>query len=157
MTADVLVPPLLMVLGGIVTWFIKSRVEELRATEARLSEERRKVYTEILEPYIRIFTDSSGKGAAAALKKMLSFEYRRTAFEFALFGSDDVIAAYNTLMKLTYEGEAPENRDTKKMLECFGALLLEIRKSLGNKKTKLKQLDMIRAMIKDIDSLQSGA
>lgn len=33
----------------------------------------------------------------------------------------------------------------------WGKLLLEIRKSLGNKKTKLDEFDMLRAMIKDIE------
>lgn len=31
----------LMVLGGIITWLIKSRIEELRATEERLTGARR--------------------------------------------------------------------------------------------------------------------
>lgn len=48
-------PPLLMVLGGIITWFIKSKSEELKAVEDLLREERRKIYGEILEPYIQLF------------------------------------------------------------------------------------------------------
>jgi len=37
-------------------------------------------------------------------------------------------------------------------MRLWGALLIEIRKSLGNKKTKLKEVDMLRGMIKDIDN-----
>ena len=39
------------------------------------------------------------------------------------------------------------------MMRIWGGLLLEIRRSLGNKKTKLDEFDMLRAMIEDIDSL----
>jgi len=39
------------------------------------------------------------------------------------------------------------------MMRLWGSLLLEIRKSLGNKNTKLNEIDMLRAMIKDIDNL----
>jgi len=56
-------------------------------------------------------------------------------------------------MKNTYETEATGKSNPKEMMRLWGTLLLEIRKSLGNKKTKLNEFDMLRAMIKDIDSL----
>jgi len=77
--------------------------------------------------------------------------YRKTAFNLNLFGSDEVVKAYNALMQHTYEAESTEKQDPKEMMRLWGMLLLEIRKSLGNKKTKLDELDMLRAMIKDID------
>jgi len=149
---QVLGPSLLMVLGGIITWFIKSRVEELRATKEKLQEDRRKIYGQILDPYIRLFADLKGQGPAQAIKKITSYEYRRTAFDLNLFGSDEVIRAYNALMKYTYEAESAGKQDPKEMMRLWGSLLLEIRKSLGNKKTKLNEIDMLRAMVKDIDN-----
>lgn len=149
---QVLGPPLLMVLGGVITWLIKSRVEELRATEERLREERRKIYAQILDPYIRLFADPKGRGPAQAIKEITSYDYRKTAFELNLFGSDDVVRAYNALMKHTYEAETTGRQDPKQMMHLWGRLLLEIRKSLGNKRTKLDEIDMLRGMIKDIDS-----
>ncbi|GAG88773.1 unnamed protein product, partial [marine sediment metagenome] len=95
---QVLGPSLLLVLGGIITWLLKSRVEELRATEERLREERRKIYNQILDPYIRLFSDLKGKGQEYALKKITSYEYKKTAFELNLFGSDEVVLAYNNLI-----------------------------------------------------------
>jgi len=103
---EVISPPILIVIGGIITWFLKSRVEELRATEERLRDERRKIYGQILDPYIRIFADLKGQGPTQALKKITSYAYRKTAFDLNLFGSDDVVLAYNDLMKYTYEAEA---------------------------------------------------
>lgn len=150
---QVLGPSLLMVLGGIITWFIKSRVEELRATEERLREDRRKIYAQILDPYIRLFADLKGQGPIQAVKKITSYDYRKTAFDLNLFGSDEVVRAYNTLMQHTYEAESTGKQDPNIMMRLWGNLLLEIRKSLGNKKTKLNEFDMLRAMIKDIDSI----
>lgn len=149
---QILGPSLLIVLGGIVTWFIKSRVEELRATEQRLREERRKIYSQILDPYIRLFADLKGQGPTQAIKKIMSYDYRRTSFDLNLFGSDQVIRAYNALMKHTYEAESTGRQDPKEMMRLWGSFLLEVRKSLGNRKTKLNEIDMLRAMIKDIDN-----
>ena len=148
-------PTLLMVLGGIITWFIKSRIEELRAIEEKLREERRNIYAQILDPYIHLFADiKKGKGPDEALKRVTSYDYRKTAFDLNLFGSDEVIWAFNNLMEHTYEAEATGKQDPKKMISLWGKLLLEIRKSLGNKKTKLNEVDMLRAMIKDVSKIE---
>ena len=57
-------------------------------------------------------------------------------------------------MKHTYEAEATGNQDPEEMMRLWGKHLLEIRKSLGNKKTKLNELDMLRAMIKDMSKIE---
>ena len=150
---QVLGPPLLMVLGGLITWYTKSRVEELRAVEQRLLEERRKIYGQMLEPYIRLFSDLRGAGSTQAIKSISSYEYRKTAFDLSLIGSDEVVRAYNALMKEAYKAEADLGQNPKEMVRLWGRLLLEIRKSLGNKKTRLDEFDMLRGMVKDIDKL----
>ena len=151
---QILGPPLLMALGGVITWFIKSKIEELRAIEEKLREERRNIYAQILDPYIRLFADLKGKGPSEALSKITSYDYRKTAFDLNLFGSDEVVRAYNNLMKYMYRVEATDNQDSTEIIRLWGKLLLEIRKSLGNKKTKLSEFDMLRAMIKDIEKLE---
>lgn len=148
-----LAPTILMLLGGVVTWFLKSRAEELRAIQEKLREDQRKIYGQILDPYVRLFADIKGKGPANALKGISSYEYRKTAFDLTLFGSDEVVRAYNNLWKYTYEAENTECQDPKEMMRLLGSLLLEIRKSLGNKDTTLTETDMFRAMIKDIDDI----
>lgn len=49
--------------------------------------------------------------------------------------------------------EDGNNKSPKQMLELFGKLLLEIRKSLGNKKTKLTKLELLKFTINDIDKI----
>jgi hypothetical protein len=147
-------PALLMVLGGIITWFMKSKIEELHATEEKLRKERRNIYAQILDPYIRLFADIKGKGPDEALKRITSYNYKKTAFDLNLFGSDKVVLAFNSLMIHAYKAEATGNKDQKGMMRLWGKFLLEIRKNLGNKNTKLNEFDMLRAMVKDIDKLE---
>ena len=148
---QVLVLSLLTVLGGSIGWFLKAYLEELRAIKEKLREERWKTYDQILEPYIRLFADLKGQGTTQAIKQLTSYEYRKTAFALILVGSDEVVRAYNALMEHAYKAETAEKQDPKEMMHLWGSLLLEIRKSLGNKGTKLSERDMLRAMIKDID------
>lgn len=152
---QIISPPLLMVVGGIITWVIKSKIEELHAIEEKLREDRRKIYAQILEPYIRLFSDLKSqkkeRTTREVTKKITSYEYRKTAFDLNLFGSDEVIRAYNELMQHTYKAESTGKRNSKEMMRLWGKFLLEIRKSLGNKKTELNEIDMLRSMITDID------
>jgi len=152
---QILGPTLLVVLGGVISWFIKSRYEELRTLEEKLREERRKIYSEIISPYISLFADLKGKGQGEAIKKITSYNYKKTAFDLNLFGSDEVVRAYNNLMQHTYKAEDTGNRNPKEMMRLWGKFLLEIRKSLGNKKTALNEFDMLKAMIKDIEELEN--
>ncbi len=148
---NALVPSLLVIVGGIITWLLKSRVEELKAAEENLRETRTQAYWDILEPYILLFSDTSKKNIEGVQKTITSLQYKKTAFQFCLLGSDDVVRAYNAMLQHAYKAERTINQDSKELMRLWGTLLIEIRKSLGNKKTKLKEVDMLRGMIKDID------
>jgi hypothetical protein len=60
---QIIVPSVLVIIGGIVGWLVRSRTEEYRAIREKLREEQRKIYSEILEPYIELFADIKGKGS----------------------------------------------------------------------------------------------
>jgi len=149
---QILGPSLLMVIGGIVTWFIKSRVEELRAIEEKLRDDRRKIYEKILDPYISLFSKKDSQTIQEAIRKVSSYDYKKTAFNLFLFGSDEVVKSYNALMKHTWKTNKDGEQNPREMIRLWGCLLLEIRKSLGNKKTNLEELDMLRGIIPDIGS-----
>jgi len=144
--------------GGTIAWFVRSRYEELRSLEDRLSGDRRKIYRDILEPYIGIFGGIKDQGTQdKVVKKMLSPEYRRTAFEFVLIASDEVVRAYGDMMQYFYKldangGTLSTEQGILGMLH-FGRLELAIRTSLGNKNTTLSEVDMLRWLIKDIERL----
>lgn len=147
-------PTLLVIVGGIITWIIKSKYEELLTIQEKLLEERRIIYKKILDPYIQLFSNlKNSNNVNEATRKLTSFEYKKTAFDLNLFGSDKVVLAYNEIMQYAYKSESTGNSGSAEILLLWGKLLLEIRKNLGNKKTKLKEIDMLKAMIKDIENV----
>ena len=40
---------------GFVVWYLQNRIETARREREKLSEERRRIYVDILEPFIRIW------------------------------------------------------------------------------------------------------
>ena len=146
-------PSLLIIIGGLISWLLKYRYEKLQEVEEKLRLERRKIYIEILEPYITLFSLDEKNKIGNAMKRILSADYKKTAFELCLFGSDDVVISYNNLLKYGSESEKTGKRNDKKMIKLFGNFLLEIRKSLVNEKTKLNEVDMLQNMIKDIHNI----
>ena len=88
------------------------------------------------------------------MQLVASYDYKRAAFEFALIGSDDVVRAFNNLMQRVYRaGVDSSSLAPRELLLPWGTLLLEIRRSLGDSKTTLEPVDMLRSHIRDIDSL----
>ena len=58
----------------------------------------------------------------------------------------------NELMQSFYrQKEGPTQNDTKNIIDLWGNVLLAIRRDVGNKRTKLKPIDMCRGQISDID------
>ena len=149
-----ILPTLLVVLAGFITWYLKDKSEKLKLQREKLVEEKRKNYEQILEPIIRLFAGTKGneKELQRAMKQVQSFEYKKTAFQLMLFGSDNAVNAYNDYFQFLYKNEG--NLDPHEMLKSLGKVILEIRRDLGNEKTALKEFDMLRFMITDIDKFK---
>lgn len=144
--------PFLLGIGGLITWFLKSRKEELQAIEERALERRIETYNQILNPFIVMFSKNSNqKNKDNATKQIGSVEYRKAAFSLITFGSDEMVKAYNDMMQSFYNNDV--EKDLKGTLKKFAAFILSIRKDVYNKNTKLKDWDMLRFMITDIDKL----
>lgn len=94
------------------------------------------------------------KGAASAARRITSVDYKKAAFTLALLGSDTVVGAWNNFMQYNY-AHAPDTHpaDNAEMLRLYGRLLLEIRRSMGNKKTNLSEIDMLRWLLRDIEAI----
>lgn len=149
-----ILPTLLVVLAGFITWYLKDKSEKLKLQRVKLIEEKRKNYEQILEPIIRLFAGAKGneKELQKAMKQVQSFEYKKTAFQLMLFGSDSAVNAYNDYFQFLYKNEG--NLDPYEMLKSLGKVVLEIRRDLGNENTALKEFDMLRFMISDIDEVK---
>ena len=116
--------------------------------ERRLNDKRWQIYIKVLEPYFILFSDIKGKGVNNAIEKINTSKYRQSTFELNIFGSDEVVRANNKMYQFLYKNRDLSKKNTVVIL--FGKLILEIRKSIGNKKTKLDEIEMLESMIKDI-------
>lgn len=150
-----LLSPILIFIGGLITWFIKSRRDDVLIQEEKAREFKIKTYEVLLEPFITVFTFTlSEKEKEKGIGKMKTFEYRQAGFNLITFGSDDVIISYNKIMQafytINYEDQQNKEEYAKLMLRYISDLLLNIRKDLYSKKTKLKRSEMLEFMMKDI-------
>ena len=143
--------PLLVFIGGLISWFLKTRKEELKAIEERALERRIETYNKILNPFIVLFAatkNDNGKMKQKALDEILSTEYRKAGFNLITFGSDEMVTSYNKMMQGFFNNE---NSDTTTTMKNFANFVLSIRKDVYNKNTKLKDWDMLKFMITDIE------
>ncbi len=158
-----IITPLLVLLLTGIGWSIRNRSEKTRQLEEKLRDDRIQIYTEILEPFIIMFTKQNlGAGsektnAQVASDLIKSFKYKQLAFKLSLVGTDEVLRAYSDLMQHMY-GQANNNEGTnaEQVLSLFGRLLLEIRRSFGNEKTKLNNFEILEFMITDIRKFQEN-
>ena len=148
-------PAFIGVIGAVIGWFLKSKLEAKRRVEKSLRDEAAKVYLEILMPFAVLFTDLSPKSQQETLKKMKSKEYREKSFKLILVGSDEVVLSWNEMWNIIYKTERGES-ESNNILLAFGNVLLSIRKSLGNTNTTMNNKDMLRWLIKDIDILDAN-
>ena len=149
----------------------RRRIERI---ESEIREERIQIYTEILDPFIMLFAadhggagSKQGRGSRSgqnknkqqrAIENITSIDYKKAAFKLSLFASDEVARAYNSLMQAAFSMETDGNDSSDEgvraggieLLGSFGALLLAIRKSVGNEKTELDNVEMLESLINDI-------
>ena len=144
--------PILVFLGGIISWFLKTRSEELKAIEEKAQERRVETYNKLLNPMIVLLTKtSSDKMKAKAEAEISSVDYRRAGFDLIIFGSDEMVNEYNELMQGLYKGKT--ETEPKVVMKQFAKFILSIRKDVYNKHTKLEEWDMLKFMITDIEKL----
>lgn len=149
--------PVLITVGGLITWFFKSKREDTLIAEEKTREFKIKTYETLLEPFITVFTFTLKENQKQkGINKLLSLEYRKAAFNLTTFGSDEVVKSYNKIMQAFFniKSEDYENDDEEYaviMLTYLSDLLLNIRKDLYTKKTNLERSEMLAFMINDIE------
>ena len=100
---DLIFAPVIAAFAGLIVWFAQSRIDAFRREQDRLHDDRRKIYAEFLDPFIRAFASiKNPREEKKALQQIQSIEYKRTAFEFNLIATDTVVRAHNNLMQYLY-------------------------------------------------------
>ena len=152
--------PILITIGGLITWFFKSKREDTLIAEEKTREFKIKTYETLLEPFITVFTFTLNENQKQkGINKLLSLDYRKAAFNLTTFGSDEVVKSYNNIMQAFFNIKSEDfaNDDEEYaviMLTYLSDLLLNIRKDLYTKKTDLERSEMLAFMINDIDKHQ---
>lgn len=142
-------------IGALVVWFFQSRAEKLRKLEESLHDRRLKLYSDALDPLIRMFAGlGDAKAQAQVLRDIKGYQYRKTVFDLTMFGSDDVVRAHNAMFQHIYKSET-EGQNPREMMRLWASVLLAIRRSGGNPDTELDEWDMLTSTIKDIDTLRN--
>lgn len=164
------VTPIVVIILGAVVYRIRIRFERRLNLESELRTDRVQIYQDILDPFILLFTpDAAWKSDSkhrsrnkedVIQEKLLSIDYRRSAFKLALIGSDGVVRAYNELMQHFYQGadavDEPTGADPTRAMNLLGDFLLQIRRSMGNETTRLDNLQMLEWFISDVRAYRAA-
>lgn len=158
-----LLSPVLLTVGGIISWIIKTKREESLNIEAKSREFKIETYKKLLEPFIATMTFTlPDHKMQKEINKILTLEYRKTVVDLTTFGSDEVLLLFNKIMqtffhdvkyKDNFHDEDTDGMDefTIRLLALISELLLQIRIDIYSSKTELKRSDMVDFMITDID------
>ncbi len=146
----VVVPSLL----SLWIWKLKTDNKELMEERRRMKAIRHDIYMELISPYISLFVNiSDSDNKSKTIEKLQSEKYANTIYEFCINGSDEAIKALNK-MRL-YAEKLPKQKNgaeqEKMLIDCWGGLLLALRKDLGERKTKLNKIEILIPHLKELD------
>lgn len=154
--------PILLTVGGIISWMIKSKKEELINAEDKSREFKIETYKKLLEPFVATFTTTINKNIRKKeIDKMKSLEYKKTVFDLTTFGSDNAIKIFNKIMQTFYRTDEFKDTDGElskeygnRLIALISEFLLQIRRDLYSKRTKLKRSEMLEFMITDMNKTE---
>jgi len=151
--------PILLTIGGIISWALKSKKEESLNSEAKSREYKIETYKLLLEPFIATFTFTlSEKIKQREVNKLTTLEYKKAVFDLTTFGSDEAIKIFNKIMQTFFHSDEYKDESGEytpeygnRLIALISEFLLQIRKDLHSKKTKLKRSEMLEFMITDME------
>jgi hypothetical protein len=144
-----LLSPILISIGGIISWLLKSKNESLQLAEQLSREKRLETYKKILNPYLTVLTPlATAEEKNKALKELPTTEYKKTAFDLVTFGSDATVRSFNRLLQHSFNNTI--KNDNTDNLVLFSDLILNVRKDLYSKRTKLKNYETLEFTVTDI-------
>lgn len=150
--------PILITVGGIVSWILKSKKEEILNAESKSREFKIETYKKLLEPFIATLTFTlPEKVKQKEIDKLTTLEYKKAVFDLTTFGSDKAIQIFNKIMQTFFHSDKYKDENGNygpeygnRLLALISELFLQIRKDLYTKRTKLKRSEMLEFMITDM-------
>jgi hypothetical protein len=145
-TLIALLSPILLTIGGVISWFLKSRKESLQLAEQLSREKRLETYKIILEPYWTILSpQAKEEERKKAMKEILTIDYKRACFDLVTFGSDNTVRSFNKFIQY----EPPKEANTN-ILNLFSNFTLNVRKDLFKNSSRLDPEETLKFIIKDL-------
>lgn len=127
---------------AIIGYFLHRETERIKIVENQVSGNKYKAYNQVVAFFYDILKDIKfeKKSKPNAAEKLIDFKK-----DLLIYGSDKVFQKY--VSWLTYTTTYPgDNKHFKLFLE----LLIEIRKDMGNKKTKITKKDIMISLSQDL-------
>ena len=114
-------------ISAAIGYYLRKYFESIAKEREKLSSERRRVYIEILEPYIKVLTEIKSKSDRnPAVKTLLSFEYKKSLYKLNLIGSDEVIKSVNKFIAVSREINSDNSIKPEEIIKCWGELILKL-------------------------------
>lgn len=151
--------PILLTTGGIISWLIKAKREELQNSEAMSREFKIATYKTLLEPFIATLTFTiSQKDKDKEISKIKTLAYKKAIFDMTTFGSDEVVKMFSQIMQTFFHSDKhiEDEQYGIRLVAQISELLLQIRKDVYSSKTDLKRSDMIEFMLTDIEETRDS-
>lgn len=148
----ILTPIISSAATGFAVWYFQSRIERLNKAQEQLREDRKRVYLKLLEPFVRVLVSSKVPDEGTkAVEQIKSFEYKMLVQEMYYFANDKVVNAFNDMMQAFYNTTDAKPIDPIQFLKLWGNLTLQIRHAIGTNKSGLREADMLKGWITDIN------
>jgi hypothetical protein len=96
----VALPSVIVVLGGIVGWFIRSKSEEMKLAYENMREKREMIYAAMLKPFVEFLVAlpiPPDKSFSDLIAQTNTRYYERKYFDLVLFVSDDVLNLFKAV------------------------------------------------------------
>lgn len=133
---------------------LKEEQAQLHAAEARLRDERLKIYAAVLDPYIEVLHEvGRGLQATEANRRLGSADHRKAAFQLKIVGSDNVVRAFNAFTRYIVDSQRTGQERPGEILRRWAALVFAIRRNIGEVSTGLTEPDMIVDWVADIETV----
>ena len=150
--------PILLTIGGIISWILKSKKEEILNAESKSREYKIGTYKILLEPFIATLTFTlTDKVQQREINKLATLDYKKAVFDLTTFGSDKAIQIFNKIMQTFFHSDIYKNEQGgytneygNRLIALLSEFLLQARKDLYSKNTKLKRSEMLEFMITDM-------
>lgn len=138
--------PLLGVIATILAVLLKTERTRRFQTENLIRVKQDNIYKQFMKFYTDIANSMNNPSQLQKVLNKMQEQYMDFATATVLYGSDEIVRAFIDMKK-----KSQLKIDDKTRLRSLGELFLQMRKDLGQTKTKLKRREILSIFVKDVE------